>query len=173
MSEPILTPVTVSLAAGSVLVGLVGLLLVVSAILIRCPPGRTLLVSGGLSRRRFRGAHGRTLRVPLIEVADVVDCSPLAVDLPLTLPGGGRLHVQGTVRLPIIGDDAEKAARLGYPLSRAELERLVHALLRGAVQAVSRHEEVLRQPDAARTLLDLAQLDRLGLICDDLRVVSA
>jgi len=172
MSAPIITPQSVALVAASVAVGLVGLFLVVSALLTRCSPGRALLVTGGLSWRRLRVvSQGRTLRLPLIEAADVVDCSPLAVDLPLPLPSGERLHVQGTVRLPIIGDETEKAARLVYPLSRAELGRLVHALLLGAVQVVSRQEE-LRQPDAARTLLDLAHLERFGLVCDDLRVVG-
>jgi len=169
MSEPIITPTVIALTAGSVLVGLLGLYLVVSALLARCPPGYALLLSGGPGWRRFRVvSQGRTVRLPLLEAADVIDARPLAVDLPLP---GGSARLRGTVRMPVVGDAAETAARLVYALPRPELERLVHTILTGAAHALPREQLTGGPPQAvAQKVCELGELGRFGLTGDDLRV---
>jgi hypothetical protein len=169
------TEVLVLGAAGAAL-GLLGVAFLVVGLVVRAPADHLLLLSGGLharfGMRRHRVAHGRALRLPLIEEVDVIDARPVVLELSLSaLPPALRL--QATVRMATGTDSV--APRLLFALPRAEVERLVGLVLRAAARRASSLGATADPARASFTVREEAEpeLRDLGLVCDELRLATA
>lgn len=158
------------LAAGLVIYGVVACLILLKVLHRRAAADEILVVTGS-PLVRFRAGH---LQIPLLEVVDRLDLTPIALVLELPGPGGQLVaRARISVRIGRESDALARAARLLLDLPRSErsrlAERVVGCAARGVLRVAWLPEEVERIAQEIGEESE-PQLKRLGLELDSLQL---
>jgi len=177
--------------AGSVLVALIVLGIIISRIIFICPPNEVLIFSGGHRKIAVDGEDrvigyrvvqgGRGIRIPLIEVVDRMDLTNMIIELRVQgaySKGGIPLNVQGMANVKV----SSKSAQLANAVERflgmtreqimAIARETLEGNLRGVLSTLTPEEVNQDREKFAGELVHEADHDlgRLGLELDTLKV---
>jgi len=177
--------------AGSVLVALIVLGVIISRIIFICPPNEVLIFSGGHRKIAVDGEDrvigyrvvqgGRGIRIPLIEVVDRMDLTNMIIELRVQgaySKGGIPLNVQGMANVKV----SSKSAQLANAVERflgmtreqimAIARETLEGNLRGVLSTLTPEEVNQDREKFAGELVHEADHDlgRLGLELDTLKV---
>jgi len=172
----------------AVVLGLIFLLMIISSLIVICPPNRVAVISGRtrtLSNGRTVGYRilkgGRTIRIPLIEKVSWMDLNTIPLEVSVTnaySKGTIPLNVQGiaNVKVSSVEGILENAAERFLDVPTAQIGQIaketLEANLRGVLATLSPEEVNEDRLKFSQKLIDEADDDikTLGLQLDVMKI---
>ena len=172
----------------AVVLGLIFLLMIISSLIVICPPNRVAVISGRtrtLSNGRTVGYRilkgGRTIRIPLIEKVSWMDLNTIPLEVSVTnaySKGTIPLNVQGiaNVKVSSVEGILENAAERFLDVPNAQIGQIaketLEANLRGVLATLSPEEVNEDRLLFSQKLIDEADDDikTLGLQLDVMKI---